>query len=245
MTTTPTATHTPTVRTQDPSAAHRPPAYRRPRTAAALVVAAAVLNGIESIGTRALLPARPEDTSAMLELVADHRATYTALVVVGTLAVPLMAAAFVVMTGIAAERARRTATAARVLLLAGMWGFLGMHVVNLLQVPLSATAVREEGAIALDALQQSPVLGLMFLAPFLLGTALGLLLLVVSLWRSSAPRWIPLTMLAFLVVDFGLRNGGPVDAHWLWIAASLGIARLLTTHRVPAAATVVAGPTAA
>ena len=218
---------------------------RRPLLAAGLVTAAAVLNGLESIGTRALLPDRPDDTRAMLELVAEHRATYAALVVVGTLAVPLMAAAFVVMTRIAAERARRTATAARVLLLAGMWGFLGMHVVNLLQVPLSAEPVRAEGVVALDALMESPVLGLLFLAPFLLGTALGLVLLVVALFRSSTPRWIPATMLAFLVVDFGLRNGGPVDAHWLWIAASLGIARLLTTDREPTPATVVARPAAA
>ena len=219
-----------------------PSTTRRPLLAAGLVITAAVLNGIESIGTRALLPARPDDTAEMLQLVADHRATYTALVVVGTLAVPLMAAAFVLLTRIAAERARRTATAARVLLLAGMWGFLGMHVVNLVQVPLSAVSVRAEGVVALDALVESPVLGLLFLAPFLVGTALGLLLLVVALFRSSAPRWIPATMLAFLVVDFGLRNGGPVDAHWLWIAASLGIARLLTTDRVPAGAPVVARP---
>ena len=218
---------------------------RRPLLAAGLVTAAAVLNGLESIGTRALLPDRPDDTRAMLELVAEHRATYAALVVVGTLAVPLMAAAFVVMTRIAAERARRTATAAAVQLLAGMWGFLGMHVVNLLQVPLSAEPVRAEGVVALDALMESPVLGLLFLAPFLLGTALGLVLLVVALFRSSTPRWIPATMLAFLVVDFGLRNGGPVDAHWLWIAASLGIARLLTTDRVPTPATVVARTAAA
>lgn len=219
------------------------PAVRRPALAAGLVVAAAVLNGIESIGTRALLPARPEGTDEMLALVAEHRTTYAALVVVGTLAVPLMAAAFVLMTDLAAERARRTATAARVLLLAGMWGFLGMHVVNLAQVPLSAAEVREQGVVALDAMQSSPVLGVLFLLPFLVGTALGLLLLVVALLRSSTPRWIPLTMGAFLVVDFGLRNGGPVDAHWLWIAASVGIARiLLQAQSAPAPVTRTTDP---
>jgi hypothetical protein len=208
-------------------------------TAASLVTGAALMNGIESIGMRVLLPARPDDTIEMLQQVADHQTTYAVLTVVGTLAVPLMAAAFVVMTRVAAPRARRTAAASRALLLAGMWGFLGMHVVNLTQVPLSDPALGGSGAAALEAIEQSPVFGLMFLLPFLVGTTLGLLLLAVGLLRNRVPRWVPLTMLAFLVVDFGLRNSGPVDAHWLWIAASLGMARLLVRtdgYRAPVAA---------
>lgn len=203
------------------------PSTRSTVPAALLVTGAAVLNGIESIGMRILLPARPDGTLEMLQQVADHRTAYAALTVIGTVAVPLMAGAFVVMTRIAHARARRTAAASRILLLAGMWGFLGMHVVNLTQVPLSDPALQVSGAAALDGIQQSPLFGLLFLLPFLAGTTLGLLLLVVALLRNSIPRWIPLTMLAFLAVDFGLRNSGPVDAHWLWIAASLGIARLL------------------
>ena len=199
----------------------------RTKVGAALVVAAAVANGAESIGTRMLLPPKPEGKLEALQLVAEHRPTYAALVTVGTLAVPLMAAAFWVLTGVARERTPRLGTAARVLLLAGMWGFLGMHVVLMSQVPLSAPDLQEAGAAALTAIEGSALMGLVFLLPFLLGCSLGLLLLVVALLRSALPRWIPLTMLAFLVVDFGLQNAGPVDAHWLWIAASLGVAHFL------------------
>lgn len=199
----------------------------RTKVGAALVVAAAVANGAESIGTRLLLPPRPEDKVEALRLVAEHRPTYAALVTIGTLAVPIMAAAFWVMTGIARERTPRLGTAARALLLAGMWGFLGMHVVLMTQVPLSAPGAQEAGASALTALEGSALMGVVFLLPFLVGCSLGLLLLVVALLRSALPRWVPLTMLAFLVVDFGLRNAGPVDGHWLWIAASLGVARFL------------------
>ncbi|CAA9376528.1 hypothetical protein [uncultured Nocardioides sp.] len=198
---------------------------RRPRIAAALVVTAAVANAAESIGMRMLLPPQPEDHAEALALVAAHRPTYAALTVVGTLAVPLLAAAFWVLTGLAREHTPRLALTARGLLLAGMWGFLGMHVVNLAQVPFSADGTREAGATAIAAIQSSPVFLVLFLLPFLLGCALGLLLLAIALLRSPVARWIPLALLAFLVVDFGLRNAGPVDAHWLFVAASVGAAR--------------------
>jgi hypothetical protein len=196
----------------------------RPAVAAGLVVSAAVLNGAESIGMRLLLPPQPETPAQALELVAAHRPTYAALVVVGTLAVPLLAAAFWQLTALARDHSPRLASASRGLLLAGMWGFLGMHVVSLLQVPLSAAGLREPGAQSLEAVQSSPVLGLMFLLPFLVGCSLGLLLLVVALFRSPVARWVPAVFLGFLVVDFGLRNAGPVDAHWLFIAGSVGAA---------------------
>lgn len=173
----------------------------RTKVSAALVVAAAVANGAESIGTRLLLPPKPEGTLEALQLVAAHRPTYAALATVGTLAVPLMAAAFWIMTSVARELTPRLGTAARTLLMVGMWGFLGMHVVLLTQVPLSATGRLEAGAATLEAIQGSALMGGLFLLPFLVGCTLGLLLLVVALFRSALPRWIPLTMLAFLVVE--------------------------------------------
>jgi hypothetical protein len=205
----------------------------RPVVAAGLVVAAALANGAESIGLRLLLPPEPDTKIEALRLVAENRATYTGLILIGTLAIPLMASAFWVLTGLARERTPRLAMTARGLLMAGMWGFLGMHIVSMTQVPLSAAGSQEAGATALTAIEGSPVMGLVFLLPFLLGCSLGLLLLAVALLRSELPRWVPLTMLAFLVVDFGLRTPGPVDAHWLWIAASIGAARFVV--RRPAA----------
>lgn len=214
----------------------------RTRTSAALVAVAAIANGAESIATRLLLPAKPESALESLQLVADHRWTYAAVVTVGTLAVPLMAAAFWIMTGVARERTPRLGSAARALLMAGMWGFLGMHVVMLMQVPLSVSGDFGAGAAALEAIQGSALMGVLFLLPFLVGCSLGLLLLAVALFRSALPRWIPLAMLAFLVVDFGLRNSGPVDAHWLWIAASLGVARFLLRPASDAPADVASSP---
>jgi hypothetical protein len=119
----------------------------RPAVAAGLVVAAALANGAESIGLRLLLPPQPDTKLETLRLVGENTPTYTALIVIGTLAVPLLASAFWVLTGLARERTPRLAAAARVLLLAGIWGFLGMHVVSMTQVPLSGaiSATRSRG----------------------------------------------------------------------------------------------------
>jgi hypothetical protein len=216
----------------------------RPTLAAGLVVGAAVANGAESILMRLLLPAKPDTTAEALELVASHRPTYAALTVLGTLAVPLLAAAFWQLTGLAREHSPRIALASRGLLLAGMWGFLGMHVVSLLQVPLSATAMQGPGAEALEAVQSSALMGLLFLLPFLIGCSLGLLLLVVALFRSPVARWVPAAFLAFLVVDFGLRNAGPVDAHWLFIAGSVGAALAILRRDSPEPVVVRSSPRA-
>lgn len=196
-----------------------------PKLAVFALVAGALLNGAESIGMRLLLPEPPESVVDRLALVAQHQTTYTVLELAGTLAIPLMGIAFLVLAGQVRLRAPRLGSTAAWLLLAGMWGFAGVHLMNLLQVPFAGVAERAAAASALDAAGQDPVLNAVFLAPFLIGTFVGMVLLVVGLLKTGAmPRWIPITMLAFLVIDFGLRNPGPVDAHWLWIAASLGAA---------------------
>ena len=41
------------------------------------------------------------------------------------------------------------------------------------------------------------------------------------------PIWIPVVLLLFLVLDFGRFPTGPVDPHWLFVAASFGIAALI------------------
>jgi len=54
----------------------------------------------------------------------------------------------------------------------------------------------------LESIESSPLL-VPFMAAGLLGTVLGLLLLGVALWRSGVvPRWVPLVLWAFLVVEF-------------------------------------------
>ncbi|MEN3536427.1 DUF6796 family protein [Microbispora sp. ZYX-F-249] len=211
-------------------------AVKARRLTAAALVGGALLNGAESIGMRYLLPPKPEAAAAKLQMIADTGARYPVLVTLGTLAVPLMCAGFLTLSRLVGRRAPRTGRAAAALLLTGMFGFFGMHVLALAQVPLSRSADPAQAGALLDMVEKDALLGVLFTAPFLAGCALGMLVLVAGLLRTGAlPRWIPLTLLAFLVVDFGLGNGGPVDAHWLFVAACLGAARaILTAGKTPA-----------
>ncbi|GAA2359028.1 hypothetical protein [Nonomuraea africana] len=204
------------------------------RLAVVGLIGGALLNGAESIGMRLLLPRQPETGAAKLQAIADSGATYPVLVTLGTLAIPFMCVGFLALTHLLGQRAPRTGRVAVALLLTGMFGFFGMHVLSMVQVPLSQSPDLVQAGALLDRAEAHPLLGLTFLAPFLVGTALGLLVLIVGLLRTkSVPRWVSLTMLAFLVVDFALRNPGPVDAHWLWIVACIGAARAILVSPVP------------
>ncbi len=194
------------------------------RLVAGAVLAGAALNTAEAVLAQ-LLPPRPEDLRDQLAGVAEHTALYGTRAVIGTLAVPLLAVAFVATARLLAPRARRTAIAAGSLLLAGMWGFLGVHVVGLLQLPASATGDLDAAARVLASFEASPVLGGLFLLPFLAGTVLGMLVLTVGLLVTGAlPRWIPAAWLVFILVDFSVGAVGPVDPHWLFLAGATGIA---------------------
>ncbi len=206
------------------------------RIAASALVAAATLNTAEAVLGQ-FLPARPEAVAEQLRLVGENSGLFGVRTVVGTLAVPLMSVAFLAAAKAALPAARRTALAAGALLLAGMWGFLGMHVVTLLQLPAARLGGADQAGAAalLTGAQSEPLLGLMFLLPFLVGCSLGLLLLVVALLRSpDVPRWIPVAWLVFLVLDFAVRPGGPVDPHWLFLAGSVGLAVRVARRRVAA-----------
>ncbi|GAB7191900.1 hypothetical protein NUM3379_26080 [Kineococcus sp. NUM-3379] len=225
MTTTAT-TPAPTSTGTAPAAPARPgriiPVGRR--LAVVGLVGGAVLNTTEAVLGQ-FLPARPETVLESLRLVGEHPVLFGTRAVLGTLAVPLMAVGFLAAARLLLTRAPRTAVAAGALLLAGMWGFLGMHVVMLLELPASASRDLPAAAAVLEQVQSSPVLGALFLVPFLAGCVLGMLVLTAGMLRTGGvPRWIPATWLVFLVVDFTVGAVGPVDPHWLFLAGALGLA---------------------
>jgi hypothetical protein len=198
------------------------------RLAAVALIAGAAGNTAESAGLRAFLPKRPDGYAERLALVADHPVLSTALVVVGTLAIPFMIIGFLTMARFLRTAMPRIGLVAGLLLGAGMWGFLGLHVIGLAEVPLSAMADRAAAAAALQAIENSPVIIAVFLAPFFVGCVLGLVTLALGLLRSAVlPRWVPVALLAFIVIDFGTGPIGPIDPHWLFLAAAIGVA-----HRV-------------
>jgi hypothetical protein len=213
---------------------HRAVGAIGPRLAAVALVLGAALNTAEAV-LKQLLPPRPADTAEQLQLVAEHATLFGVRAVLGTLAVPLMALAFLAMAQLLATRARKTAWIAGTALLLGMWGFVGVHFEGLVQLAVRGEDPQQAAAV-LEAVGADPVFFALFIAPFLAGCVVGMVVLSVGLFVTRVvPRWVACVWLLFILLDFSIGAVGPVDPHWLWLAGAVGAAvHLLRARREPA-----------
>lgn len=190
---------------------------------AALVVGAA--GNLASAVLTPLLGERPVELAAQVAGVADRPVAFAAIMGVGTLALPPLAVGLVWAARLLRPRLPRTSTAAAGLLVAGMWGLFAVHLLALAQLPAALAADRAGAVAALSALESSPILPVLVFVPFLAGCVLGIATLAAGLLRTGVvARWIPVCLLAFLVLDFGVGRVGPVDPHWLFVAGAVGLA---------------------
>lgn len=144
--------------------------------------------------------------------------------VLGTLAVPFMLLGFVAMGQLIRPRMPKLGTTAMVLGFLGSLGFLGIHAVGVVEHAAAGEPDRQAMVAVIEATQSS-ALGLVIVMPFMLGLVGSVLLSSIGFLRTRVvPVWIPVVLLAFLVLDFGGFPVGPVDPHWLFLAASLGLA---------------------
>lgn len=195
-----------------------------PRFAACALVLGAGGNTVEPVLGH-VVGDRPDAPADQIQLYADHPVLITTLMLVGTLAVPFMALGFIAAARMLHRRARLAGWAAGGLLVAGMWGFLGMHTLDL--IGRAAISQGEEGAAGFlsDEVYDDTLLELLFGQPFFVGAVLGMLVLTVGLLVTGAvPRWIPACWLSFILLDFTIGSVGPVDPHWLYLAGAVGLA---------------------
>jgi hypothetical protein len=144
--------------------------------------------------------------------------------VVGTIAVPFLLLALVAMAQLIRPRMPKLGTTAMVLGFVGALGFLGIHAVSIVDYAAVDQPDRDAMVALLESAQSSP-LALLILVPFLLGMAGSVLLTSIGYLRTRAvPIWIPVVLLVFLVLDFGGFPTGPVDPHWLFVAAAFALA---------------------
>jgi hypothetical protein len=188
------------------------------------LVTGAALNTLEAVLGH-FMPAIPDSMAERFPIIADHPVLYGVGNIIGAVAIPFMVVGIFATLQVLKPKAPKNAIAAAVLLCAGMWGFLAVHVLEMSMLPAATGAHPAAGAAVFDEISTSPWMGAVYFAPFLLGAGLGIILNVVAMFRTRVlPLWVPLSYLAFLVFDFGVGAVGPVDPHFLYLAGALGIA---------------------
>lgn len=201
----------------------------RAPVAARLAAAALVVGSAGNLGQAVLLQlvgGRPKSVEDRMTLAADHGTTYAIACLLGLVAVPLMAIGFWSAARLLAQRLRKTGIVAGVMLVAGMWGFQCIQVVESVQLAamLDGSAQGREAALWLDGVFDH-WLPMVFGVPFLLMTPPGMMVLTIAALITAAfPRWIAAAWLVFIVVDFAVGPVGPVDPHWLYFGGAVGLA---------------------
>ena len=189
------------------------------------LVVGGFLNTAETVVGRWVLPDVPDSPARLIDYYAEHDATIGALSTIGTLAIPFMVVGFLSMTHLLRTRMRRTAWAATALLVAGMWGFAGVHLAEFMYHSVAEVGNTPSLREFVDVSGDNVYLGLLWGLPFLVGCVLGVITLAAGLLRSGVlPRWIGAALLGFIVLDFGAGRAVPVDPHWLYLLACCGTA---------------------
>ncbi|MDT0276676.1 hypothetical protein [Blastococcus goldschmidtiae] len=207
-------------------APHDPPAPRPApfgrRTAIVSLTVGAALNLAEALIGRVV--GQGGSVAGSLDAWAERPTLAAVGLVVGTIAVPFLLLGLVAMAQLVRPHMPRLGTTAMVLGFVGALGFVGIHAVSI----IDHAAVDQPDRAAMVALiedAQTSALAALILVPFLLGMAGSVLLTSIGYLRTRVvPIWIPVVLLVFLVLDFGGFPTGPVDPHWLFAAASLGLA---------------------
>jgi hypothetical protein len=190
------------------------------RLAAVALVTGAALNTAQAVVTGMVLGGRDRTPEQELAAATADPGGVLTIALLGLASVPAMLIGFQATAHLVRTRLPRLGAAAALLTYVGVLGFLALHGMSLAKSVLVAGG----HTAAVSALQESP-LALVVVAPFLLGIFGGAALLAGGLAAvRGVPRWIPPVYGLFLVLDLAVGAVGPVDPHWLFLAASAGIA---------------------
>jgi len=111
----------------------------------------------------------------------------------------------------------------------GMWGFHNLLATGYLVGTTAPSTVGVDAALALnDAMGSDPGILIMGLLPHLVGSSVGIILLMIAAWRSRVFSRIACALvLAFIVWDFLLPTFGPAEPHillvvgWVWLGIQI------------------------
>jgi hypothetical protein len=197
------------------------------RTLGICLIVAAVTNGLSQYAGHLVVGDRDwvEQVRWGSENLAFQR-TEQGLLVVSALVMPLGLLGIAQVTRWASPRLTLVATP---LLVWGMWGFHNILAIGYITGTAAPQLIGLEAALELnEEMVTDPGAGLLGLLPHLVGTLLGLVLLMVAAWRSGCfPKAACALVLAFLVWDYFLPPVGPFEAHlllfagWTWLGVAL------------------------
>jgi hypothetical protein len=154
----------------------------------------------------ALVEPRSTETKAadVLATIAAHTDRVLASSVLDMIGTVLFLPAVLTIVHLLTPRAPKLAHIGGAMAIAGLFGFMGMHVLDAALVELvKGGADREQMAALYDRFQNNPGIGLA-VGMFLVGQVFGFLILSIGLFRTrSLPRWIPPLTWVFLLWDVG------------------------------------------
>jgi hypothetical protein len=177
-----------------------------PRFYGRAVAVSLVATGVLSLGSVALQPELAGSGAEQLAAIDDAGPRAAASLALFAVAQLFAAPGLVGVAHLMRGKARRLATAVAVLGVMGAFGHTAMCGANLVAVSMAGDrAHRAQLGAALDDFLASPAMT--FAAVGLLGTVLAILLLAVGLWRTRlSARWVPWTLVLFLVLEFAASN---------------------------------------
>lgn len=189
-----------TVITHGPARSAPPPAWVR-ATAVCLILAPLL-----QVAEAAISPLIG-DTAGQLDAIAAHHTTFVASVLLGLVATVLYIPALVGLALDVAQRSPVLTLVAAFASICAMVGFAGVRAVQGIQLALVQSPVDQTDAVALiDG--GNPILAVVLMF-FMAGTLVGMVTLVIAVWRSGRfPRMPLVLVLAFVMFDM---VGGPLS----------------------------------
>ena len=205
-----------------PAPARYPFAGRARWLAASLLVTGNALQAIEFA-----LESPREDYAERVAYWSEHSTRVGWSMATGYLAVPFLIGGFGVLVALCLRSTPRLAWVSAGLLTLAMTGLAALHGFEGAAYGLSRAGDAATAATVLEG-EDIGVPGAVIFVTFLAGAAIGVLCLVVASWRSPlVPRAVPILLLAFAVLDFGLGFG--LVSHLVNVAAGAVVAWAVVT----------------
>lgn len=194
------------------------------KIAAAIIALSAAANTAEAVLSHYDGELGNDKVGDRLTAIAGHHHLYLVATILGSIAAILMPLAFASIAHLVRPHRRRAATVAAVLGYFGGIAFLAIHVFSFVELAASQQPDHAAATRLVDDFENLPGMLAMF-GPMFLGLFVGMFVLAAGVLRTAViPKWIGVAMASFMALDLAGVSRGAVDAHFLWLAAALGLA---------------------